>query len=50
MENKHKSPSQYLGFSKTSSTSPRNSVLQNLTNTFQRSVISTSKTKNENRN
>lgn len=50
MENQLKgSNSSFFAFSKTVGTSPRNSTLQNITNlssTFQRSIISTSKSKN----
>lgn len=52
MENKVKSPPHHYTFSKTSPASPRISILQNITNmssTFQRSTISTSKSKKENR-
>lgn len=51
MENQLKgSNSSFFAFSKTVGTSPRNSTLlqniTNLSNTFQRSIISTSKSKN----
>lgn len=52
MENKVKSPPHHYTFSKTTVASPRSSILQNITNmssTFQRSTISTSKSKNESR-
>jgi hypothetical protein len=59
MENRVRSPNCHFSFSKTTVSSPRSSILQNLTkitntangsgNPFKRSIISTSKSKNENR-
>lgn len=49
MENRVKSPVHHYTFSKTTQAPTRNSILQNISNmssTFQRSTISTSKTKN----
>ena len=47
MENRNKSPSSFLTFAKTVGASPNgSSALQNITNVFQRSIISTSKSEN----
>jgi len=54
MENRLKSPSSFLSFTKTVTSSPRNSVIRDMTNlastspsSFKRSIISTSKSKND---